>query len=151
MIPGLLIEIVVALNLQWYDLVFIHTLNPNTIFPTGFDYLKLVNELTDKTEGGCRASIGHAWSRRVDASTAHIFFSFFINHGTSRNLYWSYYSHLSRELVSPVCGIFLAHIFNIYLRIFQFDNFQQSKVYSEGRFEMRISIFLFNFLKSYGH
>ena len=29
------------------------------------------------------------------------------NHATSSNLYWSYYSHRSRELVSPVCRIFL--------------------------------------------
>ena len=29
-----------------------------------------------------------------------------INHGTSSNLYWAYYPHRSRELVSPVCGIF---------------------------------------------
>ena len=29
-----------------------------------------------------------------------------INHATSSNLYWSYYPHRSRELVSPVCGIF---------------------------------------------
>ena len=28
------------------------------------------------------------------------------NYATSSNLYWSYYSHRSRELVSPVCGIF---------------------------------------------
>ena len=46
---------------------------------------------------------------RVDASTAPFFsFFFLINHATSRNLYWSYYPHRSRELVSPVCGIFLA-------------------------------------------
>ena len=31
---------------------------------------------------------------------------FEINHATSSNLYWSYYPHRSRELVSPVCGIF---------------------------------------------
>ena len=32
-----------------------------------------------KTGGGCRASITHAWSRRVDASTAPFFFlSFFL-------------------------------------------------------------------------
>ena len=30
-----------------------------------------------------------------------------INHATSSNLYRSYYPHRSRELVSPVCGIFL--------------------------------------------
>ena len=29
-----------------------------------------------------------------------------INHATSSNLYRSYYPHRSRELVSPVCGIF---------------------------------------------
>ena len=29
------------------------------------------------------------------------------NHATSFNLYWSYYQHRSRELVSPVRGIFL--------------------------------------------
>ena len=29
------------------------------------------------------------------------------NHGTSSNLYWSYYPYRSRELVSPVCRIFL--------------------------------------------
>ena len=28
-----------------------------------------------------------------------------INHTTSSNLYWSYYPHRSRELVSPVCKI----------------------------------------------
>ena len=31
---------------------------------------------------------------------------FEINHATSSNLYRSYYPHRSRELVSPVCGIF---------------------------------------------
>ena len=30
-----------------------------------------------------------------------------INHATSSNLYWSYYPHRAREVVSPVCGIFL--------------------------------------------
>ena len=30
-----------------------------------------------------------------------------MNHATSSNLYRSYYPHWSRELVSPVCGIFL--------------------------------------------
>ena len=29
-----------------------------------------------------------------------------INHGSSSNLYRSYHPHRSRELVSPVCGIF---------------------------------------------
>ena len=28
------------------------------------------------------------------------------NHATSSNLYWFYYPHRSRELVSPVCRIF---------------------------------------------
>ena len=37
-----------------------------------------------------------------------LFIFFEINHKTSSNLYWSYYPHRSRELVSPVCGIFLA-------------------------------------------
>ena len=32
-----------------------------------------------------------------------------INHATSSNLYRSYYPHRSRELVSPVCGIFFQH------------------------------------------
>ena len=29
-----------------------------------------------------------------------------VNHATFPKLYWSYYPHRSRELVSPVCGIF---------------------------------------------
>ena len=31
---------------------------------------------------------------------------YLINHATSSNLYQSYYLHRSRDLVSPVCGIF---------------------------------------------
>ena len=34
-----------------------------------------------------------------------IFFFIKIYHATSPKLYWSYYAHQSRELVSPVCGI----------------------------------------------
>ena len=41
--------------------------------------------------------------RRVDTSTAPFFL---LLHTTSRNLYRSYYPHRSRELMSPVCGIF---------------------------------------------
>ena len=83
-----------------------------------------------KTRGGCRASIAHAWSPknggwvqsvhrpRVEPSHGredewtrqppHFFLFFFlkINHATSQKLYRSYYPHRSRELVSPVCGIF---------------------------------------------
>ena len=38
-----------------------------------------------------------------------------INHATSSNLYRSFYPHRSRQLVSPVCGIFLydIHIFKL--------------------------------------
>ena len=39
-----------------------------------------------------------------------VFFIFFkINHTTSSNLYRFYYPHRSRELVSPVCGIFTSN------------------------------------------
>ena len=33
-----------------------------------------------------------------------------VNRATSPKLYWSYYPHRLRELVSPVCGIFWTHI-----------------------------------------
>ena len=36
-----------------------------------------------------------------------LLFFFKINHATSSNLYRFYYPHRSRELVSPVCGIFI--------------------------------------------
>ena len=33
-----------------------------------------------------------------------------INHATSLNLYWFSYPHWSRELMSPVCGIFIQQL-----------------------------------------
>ena len=48
-------------------------------------------------------------------------FFFEINHATSSNLYRSYYPHRSRELVSPVCGIF---IWKLYI-ITVLDNFSR--------------------------
>ena len=50
---------------------------------------------------------------------------FYINHATSSNLYRSYYPHRSKELVSPVYGIFLFDFyvlpFTFYFLAFTFD------------------------------
>ena len=46
-----------------------------------------------------------------------------INNTTSSNLYWSYYPHRSKELVSPVCGIFLEYVQKVMIRRGQHDFF----------------------------
>ena len=66
-----------------------------------------------KTGGGCRASIAHAWSPKnggwCRASIAHAWSP--KNGGWVQSfhlyLYRFYYTHWSRELVSPVCEIFI--------------------------------------------
>ena len=44
---------------------------------------------------------------RISAWTKSAFWCGSVNHATSPKLYRSHYPHRSRELVSPVCGIFL--------------------------------------------
>ena len=49
------------------------------------------------------------WRGREEGGRGNIFFKIFIkmNHAPSPKLYWSYDPHRLRELVSPVCGIFI--------------------------------------------
>jgi hypothetical protein len=54
-----------------------------------------------------------------------IFIFFLINHASSSNLYWSRYPHLSRELVSPVCRIFLV---DFYAAICKYQNVSACRV-----------------------
>ena len=51
---------------------------------------------------------------RIFAWTKSAFWCGSVNNATSPKLCWSYYPHRSRELVSPVCGIFLKeyHTYN---------------------------------------
>ena len=51
----------------------------------------------------------HDFSQQKKFKKKYLYIDILINHATSSNLYRSYYPHRSRELVSPVCGIFSEH------------------------------------------
>ena len=52
---------------------------------------------------------------RIFAWTKSAFWCGSVNHATSPKLYRSYYPHRSRELVSPVCGIFFFKFVHVLL------------------------------------
>ena len=67
--------------------------------------------------------------RLRDLSNFYFFYFFLINHATSSNLYRSYYPHQSRELVSPVCGIFCCHLYQYVYQVYLVFNNEAHRLF----------------------